>query len=103
MATKPGPVIAIGLADGDELWNAGAACRYLGIAPSTFEAYEARRAQYAHPLPEPEQDPVALLVSDPQEAARVRALLAMVASARKTPKTWRKSAIVDWDSRRPRR
>lgn len=102
MGASPARPVVVDLADGDQLLNTAAICELLGIKVSTFQSYEARRTQYLNPLPQPEEDPLGLVVSDPAEAANVRRLFQVVAGARHVPKMWRRSAILAWEAQRAR-
>lgn len=101
MAMPPEEVV-IDLPDGDQLMNAAAVAAFLGIRLSTLEGYEARRAQYSHPLPDPEEDPVGLVVADPVLADDVRTLFKASERRRTWPKVYRRSAIAAWDAQRSR-
>ena len=101
--------IAIPLRDGDELWNAAMAGQFLGVKAAAVWGYASKRQIRANPFPEPEPDPVALLVSDPGEAAAVRLLMLVDARIARggrrpePPRLWRASRVRAWQAARPGR
>jgi hypothetical protein len=98
--------ITIPLPDGDELWNAAQVGQHLGIGATTVWGYASKHLPRNHPFPEPEGDPVALVVHDPVQAAAVRLLMAADArvargqSAPEPPRLWRASQVRAWNSGR---
>ncbi|WP_046469465.1 hypothetical protein [Allosalinactinospora lopnorensis] len=97
--------LSIPLNDGDELLNAAAVAEHLGIKWGTLLAHLGQRETAARPFPDPEDDPVALIVADEEVAKAVRKLLSMAGNKRSegVPQVWRKSRIDTWDSQRIRR
>jgi len=106
MPEKKMQPVVITLADGDELWNAAKVGEVLGISPGTVWAYADKREPKNNPIPEPEGDPVALVVPDPATAAAVRLLMAAggrVArggSAPSPPQMWLGRKILAWQRTR---
>jgi hypothetical protein len=105
---EPLPV-AVPLPDGDELWNATRAGEYLGVSAITVWGYANKRLPKTHPFPEPEPDPVALIVPDPVQAAAVRLLAAADARVARghagpePPRLWRATRVKQWHAARPGR
>ena len=101
--------IAVPLPDGDVLWNAAKAGEFLGVTAMTVWGYASKRLPKNHPFPQPESDPVALVVPDPAQAAAVRLLAAADArvargqAAPEPPRLWRASQVKAWHAARPGR
>jgi hypothetical protein len=97
------------LPDGDELWNAAKVAGYLGVDPVTIWGYASKHLPKNHPFPEPEPDPVGLIVHDPVQADAIRLLVAADARVARgrtdpaPPRLWRASRVLAWNGNRPGR